>query len=95
VDWAFTLLTRSLKAEETFHRGRIMHVVAVSNPEGSSWRWQIWLATELFEESGERFATIAEALRDGESRLRVVWETKRAESPLRSRVGGRRHRRAS
>ncbi len=71
-----------------------MHVVAISNPEGSRWRWQIWLATELVEESGERYATIAEALRGGEARLVEVWAM-RTESPLRSRVGGRRHRRAS
>jgi len=74
-----------------------MHVVAVSNQEGSRWRWQIWLATELVEESGERYATIAEALREGEVRLGAVWAARRpaVESPLRSRVGGRRHRRAS
>ncbi len=71
-----------------------MHVVAVSNPEGSRWRWQIWLATELIEESGERYPTIAEALREGEARRQIVWVA-RTESPLRSRVGGRRHRRAS
>jgi len=72
-----------------------MHVVAVSNQVGSRWRWQIWLATELVEESGERYATIAEALREGEARLGTVWVAKAVDSPLRSRVGGRRHRRAS
>jgi hypothetical protein len=72
-----------------------MHVVAVSNPEGSRWRWQIWLATELVEESGERYPTIAEALREGEARLGTVWAARTVDSPLRSRVGGRRHRRAS
>ena len=72
-----------------------MHVVAISNQDGSRWRWQIWLATELVEESGERYATIAEALREGEARLQTVWATRTTESPLRSRVGGRRHRRAS
>ncbi len=72
-----------------------MHVVAISNQDGSRWRWQIWLATELVEESGERYPTIAEALREGEVRLHTVWATKPMENPLRSRVGGRRHRRAS
>ncbi|OLE42893.1 MAG: hypothetical protein AUG14_10930 [Candidatus Rokubacteria bacterium 13_1_20CM_2_68_19] len=72
-----------------------MHIVAVSNPEGSRWRWQIWLATELVEESGERYPTIAEALREGEARLSTVWAARTVDSPLRSRVGGRRHRRAS
>jgi hypothetical protein len=72
-----------------------MHVVAISNPQGSRWRWQIWVATELVEESGERYATIAEALRGGEARVADMWATRTMESPLRSRVGGRRHRRAS
>src|SRR5262249_43634428 len=84
------------RARKTSHpRSEGMHVVAVSNQEGSRWRWQIWLATELVEESGERYATIAEALREGEVRLGTVWVAKAVDSPLRSRVGGRRHRKAS
>jgi hypothetical protein len=71
-----------------------MHVVAVSNSDGTRWRWQIWLSSELVEESGERFETIADALREGEARLQTIWAT-RPDNPLRSRVGGRRHRRAS
>jgi len=72
-----------------------MHVVAVSNREGSRWRWQIWIATELVEESGERYDTITEALRDGQARVEALWVARAMANPLRSRVGGRRHRRAS